>query len=261
LDTNQELGDWGDVMLTAMAAMLLLASAIVFIFIAYQKRLMRQQKEHQQKENEYQQQLLRASLLSQEKERNRIGKDLHDEVGAVLTTAKLYFRHMNIEAGAAKFDELKAKTLGLMDETMTSIRRVSHDLRPVVLERLGLVEAIGNVADQVNDSGEIQLDFDASFEATLAKEDQLNWYRIVQELITNTLKHAQAKNIYLKLLEEDDTVCLLYKDDGIGLKAGSEMQAGLGMRNIESRLKLMHGHLEIIEKDKKGLHMKLTSKK
>ena len=83
-----------ELLVGAMAGMLLLALGLILFFFAYQKRILRQQKEHQQKEAEYQQQLMRANLLSQEKERNRIGKDLHDEVGAMLTTSRLYFRHL-----------------------------------------------------------------------------------------------------------------------------------------------------------------------
>lgn len=251
------LSDW---LLAGMLGMFLLALGVVFFFLAYQRRIIKQQKEHQAKEAEYQQQLLRANLLSQEKERNRIGKDLHDGVGAMLTTAKLYFRHLDQDVEPEKFAELKKKAFGLLEETMTSVRRVSHDLRPVVLERLGLVEAIANTVDQINQTGDITIDFRHSEETEADKEYQLNWYRIIQELITNTLKHAGAKVIKIDLTGTADKLQVIYQDDGVGLTDGKDPRTGLGIQNIESRLNLMGGRLEFMQKEGTGICLQMTSK-
>lgn len=249
-----------DFLLFAMAGMFLLALGVVFFFLAYQRRIIKQQKEHQAKEAEYQQQLMRANLLSQEKERNRIGKDLHDGVGAMLTTAKLYFRHLDQEVAPEKFAELKEKAFGLLGETMTSVRRISHDLRPIVLERLGLVEAIANTVDQIRESGEIEIGFQSMQAVELDAEYQLNWYRIIQELITNTVKHAKATAITIALTSTAEEVQVIYQDNGIGLTAGEGMQKGLGIQNIESRLHLMQGSLEIMQKTDPGICLQMTSK-
>lgn len=245
--------------LAGMLGMFLLALGVVFFFLAYQRRIIKQQKEHQAKEAEYQQQLMRANLLSQEKERNRIGKDLHDGVGAMLTTAKLYFRHLDQEVAPEKFNELKGKAFSLLEETMVSVRRVSHDLRPVVLERLGLVEAIANTVDQINAAGDISIEFNHSEEAESDKEYQLNWYRIIQELITNTLKHAGAEVINIELKGTADQLQVIYQDDGIGLAEGGKPLSGLGIQNIESRLGLMGGKLEFLEKEDSGICLRMTS--
>ncbi len=248
-----------ELFLAAMLGMFLLALGVVFFFLAYQRRIIKQQKEHQAKEAEYQQQLMRANLLSQEKERNRIGKDLHDGVGAMLTTAKLYFRHLDQDVAPEKFTELKEKAFGLLEETMVSVRRVSHDLRPVVLERLGLVEAIANTVDQINQAGEIRIEFRHSEEAEPDKEYQLNWYRIIQELITNTLKHAGATVIHIDLTGTADQLQVVYQDDGVGLTRGEEPRSGLGIQNIESRLGLMGGTLEFLEKEGSGIYLEMIS--
>lgn len=251
--TNSEL------LIAGMAGMFLLALGLVLFFLAYQKRILKQQKEHQQKEAEYQQQLLRANLLSQEKERNRIGKDLHDEVGAMLSTSRLYFNHLKQEVSPEKFGELKEKALGLLEETMNSVRRVSHDLKPVVLERLGLVEAIANMADQINESGGIKICFKTQWEGQMDKEFELNWFRIVQELLNNTLKHSGAGEVFMELGGDDKQVMFQYSDNGIGLDSESEASAGLGMQNITSRLSLMQGKLEFGENQQNGISLKLSS--
>ena len=146
-----------------------------------------------------------------------------------------------------------------MEETIASVRRVSHDLRPVVLERLGLVEAIGSLVDQVNQSGDLKIQFEQKVQGGgLEKEDELNWYRIVQELINNTLKHAQATKIKIGISGSKNGLVLIFEDNGVGFPADTEKRAGLGLSNIESRLNLMKGHLEYID-TKKGVQMKIYS--
>ncbi|MBO3698069.1 sensor histidine kinase [Roseivirga sp. E12] len=249
--------DW---VLIGMSMMFILALAVIVFFLTYQKRLLKQQKEHQQKEADYQQQLLRANLQSQEKERNRIGKDLHDEVGALLSTSKLYFRHLEQEVDPKKFFELKEKALTILDQTMTSVRRVSHDLKPVVLERLGLVEAISNIADQLNESQAIQVEFSSKWQGTLDKEFELNWFRIVQELMNNALRHSEATQVRLALNGDEARITMSYQDNGVGLSNPTlMMDKGLGMQNITSRLGLMRGELSVEENKEQGLSLKLYS--
>ena len=248
-----------NILLVGIGGMFLLALGIVAFFFAYQRRILRQQKEHQKKEAEYQQQLLRANLLSQEKERNRIGKDLHDEVGAMLSTSRLYFRHLEQSTDIEKFTELKQKALNLLEETMTSVRRVSHDLKPIVLEQLGLVEAIANMAEQVNESGLIKVCFRNQWEGTMDKEYELNWFRIIQELLNNTLKHSGANEIHIDLKGDQTRVEFEYSDNGVGLSDESDASAGLGMQNISSRLSLMQGAMTFGENQKDGIKLHMTS--
>ena len=243
-----------------MLGMFLLGLGVVVFFLTYQKRIQQQHKEHMAKEAAYQQELLRANLLSQERERGRIGKDLHDSVGALLTTARLYFRQMKVDAQADDFDALKGKVMEIMDETMTTVRRVSHDLKPVVLERLGLAEALADLADKVNQSGTLKVHYEAKDGLDMDAEFQLNWYRILQELTQNTIKHAQANQIWIKLSLEGDKFLLSFEDDGVGLPADASLESGLGMKNIESRLQLMSGSFTLETKKNRGLVLQLNSR-
>lgn len=231
----------------SMLGMFLLSLSIVIFFVMYQRRLLKQQEVHLKKEADYQQKLLRANFQSQEKERNRIGKDLHDEVGALLTTTKLYFQHLDQKTEVERFSEIKGKAFSMLEETMHTVRRVSHDLRPVVLERLGLVEAILNVVDKVNDSEQVEVVFRHSLTTEPDTEYALNWYRIIQELINNTLKHANASQINLEFKVIGEELVLKYTDNGVGLKEDSDTKNGLGLQNIRSRIGLMQGELELKE--------------
>lgn len=242
-----------------MLGMFILSISIVVFFVVYQRRLFKQQQEHLRKEADYQQKLLRANFLSQEKERNRIGKDLHDEVGAMLTTTKLYFGHLEQAGTQEQFQTIKEKTFSLLDQTMTTVRRVSHDLRPVVLEKLGLVEAIFNTIDLINQSGEIKIDFHHEMNESCHEEFELNWYRIVQELTHNTIKHASAKTIEIHFSSAEGKMKMLFKDDGIGFEEGFTSMSGLGMQNIQSRLQLMHGEMDIQKPEDCGIQISLSS--
>lgn len=246
--------------LASMAGMFGLALGLVVFVLTYQRRLFKQKQEHQAKEAEYQQQLLRANLLSQERERNRIGKDLHDSVGSLLTTARLYFRQISKDKSDDSFDTLKNKAISLLDQTMTSVRRVSHDLKPVVLEELGLAEAIGNMITQINDSGTLQIDYQYHIIHDMDKEYELNWYRITQELVQNTIKHAQATQVNIRLGMSAQFLVMHYTDNGIGLHQAHTGNKGLGIKNIESRLSLMSGHMEYPTEQHNGLALILKSK-
>lgn len=241
-----------------MSIMFITAGGVIAFFITYQKRLLNQQLKHREAEKAHQLELLNANFQSQERERNRIGRDLHDEVGALLTTAKLYFRYLDNAQSAEKFGELKDKAMDVLEETIASVRRVSHDMRPVVLERLGLVDAIVDMADKINDSGQVKISFEHNLTTKLDFEVQLNWYRIVQELINNALKHANASHIDIKFYEKDQALIMKYEDDGVGLKDNS-IKSGIGLQNIESRLTLMKGDFEVQTKPRGGLSMNLTS--
>ena len=203
--------------------------------------------------------MLRANLLSQEKERNRIGKDLHDEVGAMLTTSRLYFRHLDQGGSPEKFAELKQKALDLLEETMKSVRRVSHDLKPVVLERLGLVEAIANMSEQISETGVVKVCFKNEWEGKMDPEYELNWFRIVQELMNNTLKHSGANEIFITLGGDGQSVQVNYSDNGVGLTDEAGAKTGLGMQNIESRLGLIQGTLTYADEQGKGISLKMRS--
>ncbi|OEJ99922.1 sensor histidine kinase [Roseivirga misakiensis] len=246
-----------ELLIGAMLGMFVLALGVIFFFLAYQRRILRQQKEYQQKEQEYQRQLLRSNLLSQEKERNRIGQDLHDEIGALLTTSKLYFRHLAQDSSKKTFDDLKLRVFDLLESTIASVRRVSHDLRPVVLENLGLEAAVASIRDQLNISGLIKVNFDCDLKGEVSREYQLNWYRIIQELVNNTIKHANADSIELELFGDGDKLSLKYADNGVGMKE-SDQRNGLGFSNIESRLSLMNGEL-VFNETNSGLSLNLSS--
>ncbi|WP_271765528.1 sensor histidine kinase [Aquimarina algiphila] len=245
------------IIIIGMVVIFLLSLSVIIFFILYQRRLLAQQQKHQKIESDYQKELLKTSILSQEEERTRIAKELHDDVGAMLTTTKLYFGQITPELPPDELKDIAKKTSGFLDDMIHSVRSISQDLRPVVLEKLGLIEAIQSLVQTINESGKIAAGFQNNTVKTIIKTKELNIYRIVQELVTNTLKHAEATTIKIQLKNDKNVLVILYEDDGKGLKGENMLhKKGLGLKNIESRLSVLSGTSQFINKSK-GMKVKV----
>ncbi|WP_109298809.1 sensor histidine kinase [Aquimarina sp. AU474] len=235
------------IIIIGMGVIFLLSLSVIIFFIVYQRRLLAQQKERQKLEFDYQKELLKTSILSQEEERSRIAKELHDDVGAMLTTSKLYFGQITPALPLDEFNEITLKMNGFLNEMIRSVRHISQDLRPVVLEKLGLIEALQSLGQTINDSGKIKVFFKNNTTNSIRKSRELNIYRIIQELITNTLKHANASIIKIELKNENDALVILYQDNGKGLDKQEVLhKKGLGLKNIESRLSVLSGNINFL---------------
>jgi len=237
-----------EVLLASMLGLFILGLGSTLIFILYQRRLIDQDINRQTMQIRYQQELLRATIESQEKERTRIANDLHDDVGMLLTTSRMYLNHLSPGHAEARLAQVSDKVNLLFDEMMRRIRQISHDLRPVILENLGLIEAIDALREKLEEAG-LLFYFSHDVPFRLTREAELILYRVLQELISNTLKHARAENIYLGMKVKGANFHLVYKDDGIGLARPADASHGLGLKSIESRLKLLSSNMTITPQD------------
>ena len=240
-----------EVLLIAMLGMFVLAIAFVIFFVAYQRKLAKQQQEQRDREALYQQDLLRAIVESQEKERDRMAKDLHDDIGAMLTTIKLYAEQLDMAEGEEELARLKDKTTGLIDETIGSVRRISYDLHPLILKNFGLQEATEALARRINaaDGPRCETDFCKPM-PNLDYPSELAIFRIIQELLSNSLKYADAHTIHIHFLTYQDQLAIHYTDDGKGYDpAVPDLKRGLGLRNIESRASLIGGRVSYDQVD------------
>lgn len=246
-----------EALLIGMTGMFVLALTVVVFFIVYQRRLLSQQKKHQQIVAAYQKELLRAVINGQENERSRLAKDLHDEIGAMLTTIKLYASQIDQVGPGETLREIKEKTTGMLDETIQNTRRITHDLSPVILKKFGFADALGSICKKLNESGKIEVNLTQTEIERLPYEKELALYRISQELINNTLKHAEASQITISLRAMQDHLQMIYEDNGIGFRVEDVRQiSGLGLKNIESRLNLVEGKVSYLPANK-GVKIKI----
>jgi signal transduction histidine kinase len=190
---------------------------------------------------------MHSMIEGQESERERISKDLHDSLGGLLSTIKLQLDHIPIDETNTPALDKQHHMQDLIDLAVQEVRNISSNLQPVSLKNLGLIAAVSDLItryrgdDSYPDIEFQHYDVPKSMDTMVA----LSVYRIIQELINNTIKHAQANEIHLQLRREDNVLILQYEDDGIGFDLESLKQKGMGLENITSRVDYLRGELSI----------------
>lgn len=257
MDPSQDL-NIAIVLIAATAVILFVVVLVGFVLARYHNRAIRQRIALQEQETQFQKDLLDTAIQTQEQERKRIAKDMHDEVGAMLSAIKLHLgRQDYLGHPSEKHKAANAEIKGLLDETLTNVRRISHDLLPPTLEQYGLWTTLENLVETVGRSGSLQVHLKGRDPGRLSQKVELGAYRIVQELMQNTIKHAQAKTVELRLESmHADSLTLVYRDDGVGWK-NDPAQAGLGMKNLASRANNMAAALQIESNPGKGMRATL----
>ncbi len=244
MDTTRE-GIELQVILIAMIVVILLSIGVIVFFVTYQRRLLAQYREQEKMKSDYQTELLKASITSQEEERSRISKDLHDNIGAMLTTTKIYFQQVSSELDPVSLDELTAKLNGMLEDMIESTRRISKNLSPIVLVKLGLVEALDSLLETLGETGRVTCQFEAPASLEVSHSTALNVYRIVQELATNTMKHTDADLLKLTIVQTNAEIKITYEDNGGGFNLEEiNERKGIGLKNIDSRLAVLNGSVD-----------------
>ncbi len=238
----------GIVVIAAMIFSLVIIGVLFSFYFRYQNRLTAEQLRLKEQEISYQKNLIRVTIESQEEERKRIGKDLHDQVGTALSRLRLLMESLGEEQ---EMDEERKKkyqsTRQIISTVVTDVRTISHQLSPTILELCGLEEALLEIIDQVNITGNLRaqlLKEEETVMSNLSPAANMAIYRSIQELITNTIKHAKAQEINLNFRKENDQLHICYQDNGIGLANESE-QPGMGLKNIASRVISVNGTFHI----------------
>lgn len=234
---------------------LLFVTAVgVFAFI-YQNKMLRHQNELRVKEEEKQRQLLEAIIQGQEKEQKRVSQELHDGVGADLAAVKLHCyaarKHLNENE---KSVELFLNASNMLDEVISNVRNMSHRLSPSVLEKFGLVNVLESMANRISETKEANVIFQSSVSLpSLTNSQSLMVYRIIQELVQNSLKHGKATEVKIFVSGEKGKCKFEVSDNGKGFLAekGNE-NYGIGLRNIESRVQVLQAKFEIDSKPGEG---------
>jgi signal transduction histidine kinase len=206
----------------------------------------------QDAEIRHQKALLESVISSQETERKRIGMDLHDEVGAALSTLRIKIEKEAAESSSIIFFR-QCKTE--IDKIIDNMRSISHHLSPHINGNFGFYDAVHELADNINKTGKItmQVLFDENKMPPFANEQSvMALYRVIAELVNNTLKHASATRILLTIDIKDKKMALLYQDDGKGIQPDETGRRGMGMHNIESRLSIIGASWELLYPQPRG---------
>lgn len=207
-----------------------LVTSIVVLTRIYLKRMIQEQEHMARTRIEHQQSMMWNSLLVQEKERERIASDLHDELISRLTVL-MY---------AIQTNNSQVKPVEVLQDSIKIAREITHDLCPPLLEQTSLPELIENFISPLARAFSIDYFSGIKPSGAIKNEIKLQLLRIVQEIINNILKHSKASKITIRLRFTQTSIALMIHDNGIGFDTSRQAQ-GLGLKNIELRSQLLNG--------------------
>ncbi|MFT7380579.1 MAG: two-component system NarL family sensor kinase [Roseivirga sp.] len=191
---------------------------------------------------------LQGVLQGQESERKRVAMDLHDRLGGMLSMVKLHFSAFEerIDTTDAKNQKF-LKASELLDQATKEVREISHDLLSGVLTKFGLIPALEELKDKISSTGKLKVGiYSNDIKGALNAEQELQLYRIVQELLSNILKHAKAKETNIQLNRSGDSLNLIVEDDGVGFNlSNSNEKGGIGLINLKARVAKLNGSFHI----------------
>lgn len=193
-----------------------------------------------------------AEITAMEKERARIAADLHDELGPMLSAIKLKIGSFELND---EDDKIEAeKTNDHIDSLMKRMREISYDLIPKTLIRKGLVIALREFVEFINENEGLKIIFQSAGEIESDQQKAIHIYRIAQEVINNTIRHSGAKFLNINLQQNNGTIFLSTMDDGVGFDhyAAAKGEGGIGLRNILNRTEIIGGQMFIDSEKNKG---------
>lgn len=243
-----------NIALVAGSILLLLVFFLVYRNVKHKQKLQKQR--ISELETEKKLTATEAIIKGEEQERSRLAKDLHDGLGGMLSGVKYTLHNMKenlvlTEDNARAFEH----SLQMLDSSISEMRRVAHNMMPESLLKFGLDTALRDFCSQVTVSGILRVSYQ-SFGLSGKEPEQslaITIYRVVQELLNNTIKHASAHNVIVQLAAEEGQITLTVEDDGKGFDTATLRSArGIGWKNILSRLDYHNGKLDVRSSPEKG---------
>lgn len=211
---------------------------------ARKDKIIAEQQIHQLEEEK---KLLAAKMIveGQEEERKRIARELHDGLGVLLSATKMQFT--SIRDTSPENKPLIERATQLLEQASGDVRKISHNMMPGLLTKLGLYEALEDLIDNLNDSGKIKGICDIPEDlARLPENQEIMVYRIAQELVNNSLKHAAPEEIRLEISPAPGAIEIRYSDDGKGFDPDKLTdEGGMGMKSIRSRVDFLNGNMDL----------------
>lgn len=204
-------------------------------------------------------QLVRQILLAQENERRHVARELHDEAGQILVLLKQSLQRTRrnlLNKFNEQFTHEMDRNIELAEQTMQQIRLLAYNLRPPMLDNMDINEVLKNYCEDFSTRSEIPVNYTGQALANLPDNLRITLYRFLQEALTNTLKHAEARTIQVILAYDGRNIRLSIHDDGHGFSLQTETKRkGMGLLNIRERLEALNGHLELESEADRGTYL------
>jgi two-component system NarL family sensor kinase len=232
-----------------ISVMLVLIISFLIAVLMSQRRKWKMRGEMQKLKEEQQNQLIEAAVRSEEGERHRIAELLHDEVGALLSSSRIFLVEMNTKNLSVDDQNDHGKVKEMIDESISKVRSISHNLHSSILKEFGLNEAIRHFMKKITGGTAMasMVELDNEYQVSNAEID-LAVYRIIQELVNNLIKHAHSRHIKISSALTASELQLTLHHDGNGLSQEQFeslrfKSEGLGLKNIQNRIILLKGNI------------------
>lgn len=251
-----------NIILTAIGLLLLMSLVIVLFFYFSRKKIIKTQLEKAALQIEYQKELLQNTIVTQEEERKRIAQDLHDAISSKLNVVSLNANFLTEkDIAPSEVHKIGESIHKVTSTVLENSRRIAHDLLPPTLDKFGLQAAVEELCEEVDDTKKFELDYTINYQENfIASENELHLFRILQELFSNTIKHAEASKITVSLNTKENLLSLQYTDNGKGFDTAEARNAkGLGMSGIENRADLMNANCAVVSSIGNGIKVTITT--
>jgi signal transduction histidine kinase len=229
-----------------------LGVAISFFFAAgvfWIQKIFKYMKKVEEDKREMEKAFLNAIIQAEETERKRFAKDLHDGLGPILSTVKMSVSSVSRMEENESVKKILRNTDTAIDEAIKSIREISNNLSPHILNNFGLNKAMRNFINKINLSDAVKIDFQSNFSNQRFDNNiEVVLYRVLCELINNTIKHAKASSIEIVLKRTNNRIECQYRDNGLGFnpeKLSIAHLSGMGYSNMVSRINSLNGNFDI----------------
>jgi len=243
--------------LIGATAFLVLIALLLYRSMRNRQRLATQQKELHDKQVDQllaQQELqsINAMLEGQESERDRMGRDLHDRLGSMLGGIKANLAALEDRVQAMREDQQYQKVNKLLDQTVSELRQISHDMAAATLSRFGLEKALNDLRDTLHINGRLHVELNTfGLDQRLERSMEIAVYRIIQELVSNVLKHAKASELTIGVTRAPGRLSVVVSDNGVGFDPSS-VSSGMGLSNVRSRATAIGATVQVDSAPRKG---------
>lgn len=230
-----------------LLAVVCMALVLILFFYFSRKKIIKQEVEKKNLEINYQKELLHAVITTQEEERKRIARDLHDDISSKLNIVSLNSQMLGSpKLTENEIGEITTNIISLTAKALENSRRIAHDLFPPVLENFGLFAAVKELAVDYTGANKLHINFENNCKGDLIlpKNTQLQVFRIIQELVNNSIRHGKATAISIVFEPTSKKFNCFYSDNGVGFDIKQvKLRSGLGMKSIESRVELIQAEI------------------
>ena len=197
------------------------------------------------KQKEMDRKILQTIIATEEKERARLSQDLHDDLGPLLSTAKLYIKSLETSKNAESKQIAINKSIEAINESILSIKEIANNLSPYILRNFGLIPGINSLIKRIHETGNIKIAFVTTFEERLNENIESSVFRVIAELLNNTIKHAHANRVEINIEKNLNELIITYCDDGCGIVLEDALNKRMsnGLTNIINRVKSHGGEI------------------